>query len=623
MKPDEVIPILYEMALTIGNEVSLKPLLTRTLQRFLYFTSFPVGFICLDLPVSEQKPGDNLNVTLHAAVGDYKLVKHLSEMIALPSALLLGPAVREDNQSALLADLPSTRYPYQAFLRLPIGNLGVVIMMAPKMPDTDLPLTRMFEPTLAHLARAILLCRHHDQYTSQLIEDRQRADKRADFLGLHDALTKLPNRTLLLDRIQQTMAMATRHGEYGALLTLNIDHFKQLNDIYGYETCDQILIETARRLETCIREGDTVARFGGDEFMLLIWPLSTMQQEAAFQAEVIAQKVHQALLMPYRLDSRGLLATFCIGISLFRAHGDSLENLLKNAETSLYQAKAAGRNIISFYDPSMQAIIMERLELESDLLKAIHHNEFELYYQLQANDRNQITGAEALLRWQHPQRGLISPALFIPLAEETGAIVEIGDWIIDTACRQLQAWQGTPNMSDLQLAVNVSAIQFQQNDFTDKASKIINQYAGVASLLKLELTESVMLGNAEDVIQKIQTLKNLGIRFSMDDFGTGYSSLAYLKRLPIDQLKIDQSFVRDISIDPNAAVITKTIIGMAQTLGFEVIAEGVETPEQLTLLKQFGCQHYQGYLLSPPVTLSEYETLVRNNAFALPFGIQN
>lgn len=619
MKHDDVLPILYEMAMTIGSEISLNPLLTRTLQRILYFTSFPVGIICLDLPDSAGVGEGGVAVTLNAAVGDYKLVKQVGESITLPSALLYGPAIREDNQAPLLENLSMTSTQYQAFLRLPIGHLGVMILLAPRMPETTLPLTRMFEPVMAHLARAILLCRHHDQYTAQLIEDRQQAARRADFLALHDALTGLPNRALLLDRIQQAMAMAKHNGEYGALLTINLDHFKQLNDIYGYEICDQILIETARRLERCIRSGDSVARIGGDEFMLLLWPLSTAQNESALQAESIAQKAQQALLMSYQLDTRGLAVTFSIGISLFRAHGDSLENLLKNAETSIYQAKTAGRNTICFFDPAIQAVIRERQELEADLLNAIARKQFELFFQAQVNDSNQLTGAEVLLRWHHPLRGMVPPSVFIPLAEETGAIVEIGEWVVRSACQQLQAWQQNPRFSQLQLAVNVSAIQFQQANFTNTMREIFSSYGEVLSRIKLELTESVMLDHAEEVVQKIQALKNLGIRFSMDDFGTGYSSLAYLKRLPLDQLKIDQSFVRDIAIDPNAAVITRTIIGMAQTLRLEVIAEGLESEAQLALLKQFGCHHYQGYLLSRPLTIQAFEARVAGNKLLLPF----
>ncbi|MCQ8129927.1 putative bifunctional diguanylate cyclase/phosphodiesterase [Methylomonas rivi] len=617
MNRDEVIPILYEMALTIGGESSVGPLLTRTLQRLLYYTSFPAGFICLDLPAPTAVDAEILTARLDAAVGDYQLIRHVGEQLALPRRLLLGPAAKADGQTELLSGMPATQGRYHAFLRLPIGKLGVIILMAPRMPETELPLTLMFEPIMAHLARAVLLCRNNDQYASQLIADKQRADTRAEFLALHDALTGLPNRGLLLDRIQQAMAMATHSGQYGALMTLNIDHFKQLNDYYGYEACDNMLVETARRLETCIREGDTVARFGGDEFMLLIWPLPATQNEAAIQAEQIAQKIQQGLTPPYRLNGRELSASFSIGISLFRAHLDTLETLLRNAETSVYQAKIAGRNTIRFFDPELQSVIMTRLELEADLLRAMPLKEFLLYYQVQADDQGHITGAEVLIRWRHPRRGLVSPAVFIPLAEETGAIVEIGDWVMQMACETLRGWQQHPRMRQLQLAVNVSAVQFHQPDFTDKVCRLMARYGDIAGLLKLELTESVMLDSAEQVIQKIQILKNLGLRFSLDDFGTGYSSLAYLKRLPLDQLKIDQSFVRDITSDPSAAVIIQTIIGMAQNLGLEVIAEGLETKEQLALLMRYGCRHYQGYLLSKPLPIDAFETLFEQGALSL------
>ena len=614
MNQDQVIPILFEMAMTIGGEVSLGSLLTRTLQRLLYYTSFPAGFICLDLPSPDNTRDEEcLSLKLEAAVGDYRLIKRIGELLLLPSQLLQGPAAKLDNQVTLLSAIPTTQGHYQAFLRLPIAQLGVVILMAPKMPDTTLPLTHMFEPIMAHLARAILLCRHYDQHTAQLMADKQQANTRAEFLALHDALTRLPNRGLLLDRIQQAMAMGARNGQHGALLTLNVDHFKQLNDIYGYEACDQVLIETARRLEQCIREGDTVARFGGDEFMLLIWPLPSTQSETAIQAEQIAQKVQQELSLSYKLNGRSFSATFSIGVCLFHGHLDSLESLLKNAESSVNQAKAAGRNTIRFFDPQIQAVIMTRLELEADLLRALSRNEFQLYYQLQANEHRCVTGAEVLLRWHHPDRGIVPPVVFIPLAEETGAIVEIGHWVLRKACEQLLAWQQHPQLCQLQLAVNVSAVQFHHEDFVTEVSSMMEEYAVIAPLLKLELTESVVLDCAEQVIQKIQILKNIGLRFSMDDFGTGYSSLAYLKRLPLDQLKIDQSFVRDITCDPSAAVIVQTIIGMAQNLQLEVIAEGLETEEQLALLVRYGCHAYQGYLFGRPVPVAEFERLLQSS----------
>jgi len=616
MDRNEVIPILYEMALTIGGEVSLDALLTRTLQRLLYYTSFPAGFICLDLPDPNTTDSQYITTKLHAAVGDYKLIKHIGQQLTFPSQLLSGLAAKEDDQTALFSSMPPLQVAYRAFLRLPIDGLGVIILMAPKMPETTLPLTLMFEPIMAHLAKAIVLCRNNDQYTAQLIADKQAAHTRAEFLALHDSLTGLPNRGLLLDRIQQAMAVGSHSGQYGALMTLNIDHFKQLNDIYGYEICDQILTATAHRLEKCVREGDTVARFGGDEFMLLIWPLPESQSEAALQVEQTAQKIQQHLSAPYQLQAYEMTVAFSIGISLFRAHLDTLETLLKNAETSVYQAKVAGGNTIRFFDPEIQAVIMTRLALEADLLQALARNEFQLYYQVQGNAQGLITGAEALLRWQHPRRGLVSPNVFIPLAEETGVIVEIGNWVMQTACDQLQSWQQHPKMRHLQLAVNVSAVQFHQPNFAVDIQNLMARFNDIASQLKLELTETVMLDSAEEVIQKIQILKNLGIRFSMDDFGTGYSSLMYLKRLPLDQLKIDQSFVRDIASAPSAAVIIQTIIGMAKNLGLDVIAEGLETTEQLALLMQFGCHAYQGYLLSRPLPIGEFEAWLTDNDFS-------
>lgn len=612
MNQAEIIPILYDMAITIGGQVSLAPLLTKTLQRLLYHTSFPAGFICLDLP-SGEAAGEVIQIRLDAAVGDYRLVKLVGEVMPMPRQLLIGLAARQDHGEALLSLLPATPERYHAFLRLPIGELGVVVLLAPEMPQTGLPLTFMFDPIMAHLAKAILLCRHHDQHTNQLLADRQLEKSRADFLALHDSLTLLPNRGLLLDRIEQAMAIGSHNGQHGALLTLNIDHFKQLNDIYGYEICDRMLVETARRLETCVRHGDTVARFDGDEFVLLLWPLPAALAEAALQAEQIALKAQEQLNQAFSLDQHEFQASFSIGISLFQGQLDSLENVLQNAESSVLQAKKAGRNLIRFFNPEMQAVIMERLTLEADLLHGLMRGEFEVYYQPQTDDTRRVTGAEVLLRWKHRKRGMISPLVFIPLAEETGTIVEIGDWVLESACAQLALWQSQAAFSRLQLAVNVSAVQFHRGDFLSKLTELLRRYPTSTSRLKLELTESVMLKDVEAVIEKIQVLKSLGLQFSIDDFGTGYSSLAYLKRLPLDQLKIDQSFVRDIASDPSAAVIVQTIVGMAHNLGLEVIAEGVESEEQLALLAEYGCHAYQGYIFGKPLPLGEFENRLRQD----------
>lgn len=606
----EVMPILYEMAMAIGGEISLEPLLTRALQRLLYYTSFPAGFICLDLPAVTEDAEENITATLHAAVGDYKLTKLVGCELSLPKSLLLGPATKADDQSALFASLPTTQPNYRAFLRLPIGKVGVAVLMAPKMPESKLPLTLMFEPIMAFLARSIVLCRHYDDHREQLQIDRQEAIARAEFLTLHDALTHLPNRGLLFDRIHQAMALGSRNGQYGALLTLNIDHFKRMNDVYGYEVCDQILIDTARRLQASVREGDTVARVGNDEFMLLLWPLPTAQHQAAVAAKQIAQNIQAQLGQPYQSNGSTFSINFNIGVSLFRAHLDTLENLLKHAEASVQQAKMAGSNNIRFFDSDIQQQMMLRLEMENDIRSALTQQAFRLHYQLQVDDRESVIGAEVLLRWQHPKRGFVSPAVFVPVAEQIGAIIEIGYWVLQQACKQLRNWQQDPQMRRMQLAVNVSAVQFHRDDFVDTVSRLLDDYGDIVALLKFELTESVVLEGEDAVVEKIRALKKLGIRFSLDDFGTGYSSLAYLKRLPLNQLKIDQSFVRDIGHDANAAIIAQTIVGMANNLGLNVIAEGVETQQQLDLLKQYGCNAYQGYLFAKPLPIDEFEALI-------------
>lgn len=356
-----------------------------------------------------------------------------------------------------------------------------------------------------------------------------------------------------------------------------------------------------------MRDGDTVARLGGDEFVVVLESLGTHVGEAATQAELVAEKIRTSLNEPYMLKEHQYHTTPSIGIALFRDHQDSLDNLLKYADTAMYQAKAAGRNAIRFYDPEMQAALEARTELADELRLALDKQQFLLYYQIQVDSLRRPLGAEALLRWEHPERGLVSPAQFIPLTEETGLILPIGLWVLQTACAQLKVWQHDARTRDLTLAVNVSAKQFRQMDFVTQVQRVLLESGAKPSLLKLELTESMVLENVEDTITKMRELKLLGVSFSMDDFGTGFSSLQYLKRLPLDQIKIDQSFVRDIASDPNDAAIVQTIIAMTEALGLNVIAEGVETEAQRDFLDKHGCHTFQGYLFSKPVPIGEFE----------------
>jgi diguanylate cyclase (GGDEF)-like protein/PAS domain S-box-containing protein len=440
--------------------------------------------------------------------------------------------------------------------------------------------------------------------------ERKLAEQQVHQLAFYDALTGLPNRRLLHDRLNQAIAVSERNERYGALMFLDIDNFKTLNDTKGHDVGDFLLIEVARRLEGCVRDGDSVARLGGDEFVVVLEMLSSNVDEAVTQAELVGEKIREALNTPYHLSQHVHRSTSSIGIVLFKGYGESIDNLLKYADTAMYQAKSAGRNAIRFYDPKMQAALEARVQLEGELRSALEKQQFRLYYQIQMDSLRRAVGAEVLLRWEHPDRGLVSPLQFIPLAEETGLIIPVGLWVLQTACAQLKSWQNNALTRDLVLAVNVSAKQFRQSDFVLQVQRALLESGAKASHLKIELTESIVLDNVEDTINKMREIKMLGVSFSMDDFGTGYSSLQYLKRLPLDQIKIDQSFVRDITSDPNDAAIVQTIIAMTEAMGLNVIAEGVETEAQLEFLDLHGCHEFQGYLFSKPVPLPAFEALM-------------
>jgi len=450
----------------------------------------------------------------------------------------------------------------------------------------------------------------HYVSVSRDISQRKLAEQQIQQLAFYDPLTNLPNRRLLQDRLRQAFAISNRSGQHGALMFLDLDHFKILNDTQGHDIGDLLLLEVARRLESSVRSSDTVARLGGDEFVVVMGSLSSITGEAAAQAELVAEKVRTALNRPYLLGDYTHRTTPSIGIVLFRGHQDSLENLLKYADTAMYQAKSAGRNSIRFYDPDMQAAIEARSRMEGELHLALEKQQFRLHYQIQVDSLRRPLGAEALLRWEHPERGLVSPMQFIPLTEETGLIVPIGLWVMQTACAQLKAWQHNASTRDLVIAVNVSARQFHQADFVAQVQRVLLESGAEPSHLKLELTESTVLKNVEDTIAKMQEIKKLGVNFSMDDFGTGYSSLQYLKRLPLDQIKIDRSFVSDIDSNPNDAAIVQTIIAMTHALGLNVIAEGVETEAQRDFLDKHGCHAFQGYLFGKPVPIEQFEALL-------------
>ncbi len=447
------------------------------------------------------------------------------------------------------------------------------------------------------------------------ISQRKAVEERARYLAYYDPLTQLPNRRLLLDRLQQALAMSALHGSYGALLMLDLDNFKSLNETQGHDMGDRLLGIVAQRLRSCVHADDTVARHGGDEFVVVLRSLGESEQSAAAGAEEVAQKILNVMREPFELSGESHHTTLSIGITLFHGQRESSDELLKRGDLAMYRAKAEGRNSLRFFDPEMQAVVEARVALEADMRSGIAQGQFELAYQPQM-DHGQIVGAEVLMRWNHPVKGPVSPAQFIPLAEESGLIYRLGDWVLQTACERLAQWSSHPVLSELTLSVNVSARQFHQAGFVPQVLAALASTGADARHLRLELTESLLLEDIDDTVKKMARLRSYGVGFSLDDFGTGYSSLSYLKRLPLDELKIDQSFVRDVLTDPNDAAIAKTIVALGTSLGLQVTAEGVETEAQRLFLERNHCYAWQGYLLSPPLPVKEYEALVLGRAAA-------
>ncbi len=458
--------------------------------------------------------------------------------------------------------------------------------------------------------------RHTTEYVAIFSDITARKEAEAEIYSLayYDMLTKLPNRRFLLDRAHQAQAISARSHLYGALLFLDMDRFKTLNDTLGHDVGDLFLVEVAKRIQANVRESDTIARIGGDEFVVLIEEIAETAEDTSQRVALIAEKIRSALSAPYFINDQEHHSSPSIGVSLYFGNNEKVEALLKHADLAMYQAKEAGRNAVRFFDPAMQLAVESRAHLEADLRHAITAGQLQLYYQIQLDGDLRPLGAEALIRWKHPARGMVPPAQFIPLAEESSLILDIGLWVLENACKQLRQWSQDDRTRNLILAVNVSAQQFNRYDFVDSLTRLLNIHQVNPNHLKLELTESVVLSDVADVITKMHELKALGIRLSLDDFGTGYSSLSYLKRLPLDQIKIDQSFVRDVTTDPGDAVMVRTIITLAQNFRINVIAEGVETQSQLDFLRSNGCMAYQGYLFSKPVPIEQFNTLVNYSA---------
>ena len=447
--------------------------------------------------------------------------------------------------------------------------------------------------------------------TYQDVTDMRRASAEIETLAFYDPLTGLPNRRLLVDRLSQSITRSQRSGELGALLFLDLDQFKTLNDTMGHEMGDALLLQVAQRLREGVRSADTVARLGGDEFVIMLTDLSSERIDAAERARRVAEKLLVSLEQPYQLGSHQHQGTGSLGATLFGTEPVSAAELLRQADIAMYQVKARRGNGLCFFDPQMQTTISNRAQLQADLKLALGQNEFVLFYQPQWSQDGAMIGAEVLLRWQHRDRGLLAPGAFIAVAEESDLIVAIGEWVLCSACQQLAAWKEDAQCGTLQVSVNVSARQFRHPRFVDSVLDAVACVGSRAHLLTLELTESMVLDNVDETVARMHLLRARGIRFSVDDFGTGYSSLAYLTQLPLHQLKIDQSFVRNLGSRPTDEVIVQTIIGMATNLDLEVIAEGVETEEQRQQLLHYGCHFFQGYLLGRPMPVEALCALQR------------
>jgi diguanylate cyclase (GGDEF)-like protein len=429
-------------------------------------------------------------------------------------------------------------------------------------------------------------------------------------LAFSDSLTELPNRRLMQDQLRRACVGGERNGSHAAFLLLDLDNFKSLNDTFGHAAGDEFLVQVARRLKSVLRESDMVARFGGDEFTVLLEGLSPDRAIATRDVEAVLRKLTQVFAAPFGLSAGPHTSSASIGVTLFSGASQDVMELTRQADLAMYKAKQDGGQGWRFFDSEQQVAAAERHELEQDLARALSQEQLFLEYQVKRDARGFSTGAEVLLRWRHPARGMVSPAQFIPVAESTGLIVPIGAWVLRKACEQLALWAEKTDLAHLGLSVNMSAVQFHQIDFVQQVESVLAATGAPAHRLRLELTESLLVKNTEQVIEKMRALKVTGVTFSLDDFGTGYSSLAYLKRLPLDELKIDRSFVRDLLTDENDMAIVKTILLLAETMSLEVVAEGVETPEQHAMLARYGCPGYQGYLYGRPVCIEEFEAVL-------------
>jgi diguanylate cyclase (GGDEF)-like protein len=456
-----------------------------------------------------------------------------------------------------------------------------------------------------------ILCITRDISTAKAAENTIRS------LAFYDPLTGLPNRRMLMERLGQTGVVRAKGRRLRALLRIDLDNFKTLNDTLGHQKADLLLQEIARRISACVHEADTVSRLGGEEFAVLLEDLSKVAETASDHAQAVGERILAEISRSDVIDNHECLLSASIGVIIFENRQSSTDDFLQQADIALHQAKAAGRSTLRFFSPALQTTVNARAELENDLRQAIKKDQFQLYYQPQVK-MDRLTGVEALIRWRHPSRGIVPPDDFIPVAEETGLILPLGEWILDTAFRQVATWENQKYHDPFGVAVNISALQFRQPEFVEQVLKALERTGSNPKNLKLELTESILAENIDEVVAKMTELKSHGLRFSLDDFGTGYSSLSYLKRLPLDELKIDRSFVRDMLKDVTSGAIAQTIISIGHAMGLSVIAEGVETEEQRKFLADLGCHSFQGYLFSHPLPLDEFQQFLKKFTKTLP-----
>jgi diguanylate cyclase (GGDEF)-like protein/PAS domain S-box-containing protein len=721
MPPEHILPVLYDLTLTIGNETRTGPLLTRFLQRLLYHTSFPAG-VFFFAPEAAALADGAMEARIGAVVGDYELIEREGQPMRLPASLLRGEIAREENGASVLGDLAMGRY--NAFLRLPVRGVGVILLLAQVMPETELPLVYMFQPVLARLANAFRLCQESERHTAELmavsrnlevqrqlmasvydslhaavmitdasgniiatnpaftqitgythdevagrnphilssgrhdgefyramwdsiaeeghwqgeiwnrrkngevypewlsitrtrdeaqgathyvaifsdITEQKAVQEKIEYMAHYDHLTGLPNRLLLKDRFERALAYAQRQNEQVAFLFMDLDNFKYINDVFGHATGDRVLCMVTRRLQDWLRVTDVLSRHGGDEFVALLTGIKDTGAVA-----LAAEKIVHLLREPFDVDGKPFHVAASVGISMYPQDGQDFDSLLRQADMAMYHAKSAGRNAFYFYTESMNALMRERIELEGRLRDAVAAGQFELHYQPQVElSSGRIAGAEALLRW--PGSGL-SPARFIPTAEECGLIVPLGNWVLREACRQASSWSAA-GQAEMCIAVNLSAVQLRRGNIVEAVRDALAESGLPPSRLELELTESMLVDDAEHVLAVVRQLKALGVRLSLDDFGTGYSNLAYLQRLQVDKVKIDQSFVRNVSAGGEAAAIVRAMVEMARALNLEVTAEGVETGTQADFLVGLRCHYGQGYYFSAPVPGADFAVLL-------------